>query len=813
MKKIFKTLFLTCLFAFVFSNNINAEENELEEMKDVQQIVQVEEEEPEESSFVSEQKAVEVENVEIITTKSEVKAENEGTPIISVHVYDTITGTAVEQSSSPLQNSSNSSSWSKQYHVYQLLDSLTVSNTAQEVVVDGITYRFAGWYDAAKGGNKISESGTTFGEVTLYQLPASNTRKNGLKISAPKITAEAEISVYAHWEYAAEPHTIKVNFYDVKPGKEATKVKEYSQVITPGTGWAKLFTIDQIFGESNDRPYSGVENANDNTETGNGNLYTFVGWYDAASNGTKITTGYTLSGVYAQALQELPIAPGYAIDGKVTGATPYEISFRVKNVLDNDYEINFYAYWEEQGPQTVTVNFYDVKPGKDPVKVQEYSETLSPGTDWAKIATLSQIFTKGSDRGYSGVDNDSDNTETDANHIYTFLGWYDAASNGTQITTGYTLSGIFAQAFQELPLEAGYAIDGKIAGATPYELSFRTNSILTDDYEINFYGYWSVEEAAYLKIKHVNKVTQEGNTSWENENSTVSSYTKNYSNPSNTSTHQFLYWKVYNEDETEYDGKEYNNDNPKFTFYFEGLTPGSTTVLIGKAIWKANITLSLYDGTTLLGSDSKFDSISVSDILTENPKKTGYTFLGWLDENGNKVNETTFAANKPSDNPETKLVKLYADWKKATIEIEVTKEWDDNNDEDEIRPDSVSAYLYANDVKIKEFEITKANGWKTVISDLDEFDDSGEKITYTIEEQEVEFYDSSVDGFVIKNYHEPWPKGEGEDPDEPEEPTQEPENPNIPKTGDNILTYVVLLLTSVFGLSATLYLKKFASIK
>ena len=34
-----------------------------------------------------------------------------------------------------------------------------------------------------------------------------------------------------------------------------------------------------------------------------------------------------------------------------------------------------------------------------------------------------------------------------------------------------------------------------------------------------------------------------------------------------------------------------------------------------------------------------------------------------------------------------------------------------------------------------------------------------------------------------------------------------------PKTGDNILTYVVLLLTSMFGLSATLYLKKFVFIK
>src|SRR5699024_4212752 len=41
--------------------------------------------------------------------------------------------------------------------------------------------------------------------------------------------------------------------------------------------------------------------------------------------------------------------------------------------------------------------------------------------------------------------------------------------------------------------------------------------------------------------------------------------------------------------------------------------------------------------------------------------------------------------------------------------------------------------------------------WKYAFTDLDKYDESGEEITYTIEEVEVEGYETTIDGFDITN--------------------------------------------------------------
>ena len=90
----------------------------------------------------------------------------------------------------------------------------------------------------------------------------------------------------------------------------------------------------------------------------------------------------------------------------------------------------------------------------------------------------------------------------------------------------------------------------------------------------------------------------------------------------------------------------------------------------------------------------------------------------------------------------------------ATTEITITKTWDDYNDISSIRPDSITVKLYADGEIIKEIIITKEDNWVKVISDLPRYKD-GTEISYTITEDEIPEYETTIDGFNITNSYEP----------------------------------------------------------
>ncbi|MGN1276069.1 MAG: Cna B-type domain-containing protein [Floccifex sp.] len=84
--------------------------------------------------------------------------------------------------------------------------------------------------------------------------------------------------------------------------------------------------------------------------------------------------------------------------------------------------------------------------------------------------------------------------------------------------------------------------------------------------------------------------------------------------------------------------------------------------------------------------------------------------------------------------------------------ITITKKWDDKEDKDGIRPDEIIVYLLANGDKVMEITLTKEDNWTATLEGLYKYSD-GEEIEYTVEEEEVEGYTSSVDGFTITNTH------------------------------------------------------------
>ena len=95
---------------------------------------------------------------------------------------------------------------------------------------------------------------------------------------------------------------------------------------------------------------------------------------------------------------------------------------------------------------------------------------------------------------------------------------------------------------------------------------------------------------------------------------------------------------------------------------------------------------------------------------------------------------------------------LYA----SQIDIPVEKVWEDDNNLDGKRPNSVTVTLYADDQPTDQsLTLKEANGWKGTFENLDEFKD-GEKIKYTVEEAPVNGYTANITGspsggFTITN--------------------------------------------------------------
>ncbi len=91
------------------------------------------------------------------------------------------------------------------------------------------------------------------------------------------------------------------------------------------------------------------------------------------------------------------------------------------------------------------------------------------------------------------------------------------------------------------------------------------------------------------------------------------------------------------------------------------------------------------------------------------------------------------------------------------VDIEGSKTWDDADDQDGIRPDSIEITLLADSEALETVTVTEdENGnWSWRFDNLPKYKDHGTEIVYTIEEEQVTDYETVVDGFDITNTHEP----------------------------------------------------------
>ena len=118
----------------------------------------------------------------------------------------------------------------------------------------------------------------------------------------------------------------------------------------------------------------------------------------------------------------------------------------------------------------------------------------------------------------------------------------------------------------------------------------------------------------------------------------------------------------------------------------------------------------------------------------------------------------------------------------ATVKVSGTKTWKDNNNQDGIRPSSITVNLLANGQQVASKKVSASDNWQYSFDNLAAYA-NGQKITYTVTEDAVAGYTSTVDGYNITNTHNPTtPKK----PQVPNNPTT-PKKPQVPNNGNKVV--------------------------
>ena len=149
----------------------------------------------------------------------------------------------------------------------------------------------------------------------------------------------------------------------------------------------------------------------------------------------------------------------------------------------------------------------------------------------------------------------------------------------------------------------------------------------------------------------------------------------------------------------------------------------------------------------------------------------------------------------------------------AKINVKGQKIWNDANNKDGIRPDSIVVKLLANGVETgKTATASAASGWTYEFTDLDRYQDGGKEIVYTIKEAYVpKGYTSEVIGTNIVNHHKPKDpepnKPQDPEPNKPKdpEPGKPGQKPQLPNTGEKASNATVVAGLALMVITGGLY--------
>ena len=158
------------------------------------------------------------------------------------------------------------------------------------------------------------------------------------------------------------------------------------------------------------------------------------------------------------------------------------------------------------------------------------------------------------------------------------------------------------------------------------------------------------------------------------------------------------------------------------------------------------------------------NTVVKEQVVTENDNwKYTFTELPACDQQGNVINYTVDEAEVNTDDLKfytksingNKVTNTFVSSDEKTS-ITVTKTWNDNNNANGKRPESIKLQIKNGNTIVKEQVVTANNNWKYTFTNLAKYDSQGNTINYTVDEAEVntddlKFYTKTVNGTTITN--------------------------------------------------------------
>ncbi len=157
---------------------------------------------------------------------------------------------------------------------------------------------------------------------------------------------------------------------------------------------------------------------------------------------------------------------------------------------------------------------------------------------------------------------------------------------------------------------------------------------------------------------------------------------------------------------------------------------------------------------------------------------------------------------------------------KEGVSISGTKTWEDNENQAQKRPNSITIQLYQNGKKLNDKKVSESDGWKYTFSSLPKYDNEGNEYEYTLKEVPVDGYQTVQSGNDFTNIYkadsnQTVPPNVKDDPKDPRDPSQvetldpkHEEKSSLPKTGDALQNDMLFVTAGVLLLVAVLLVRQ-----